>query len=295
MKTWILPLIFTLLTPCIGCTSITNEQETAQIKVMTFNIRYNNPADSLNAWCYRSDDVANAILFHDADIVGTQEVLHSQLTDLKNRLSENYSMIGVGRDDGKAAGEYAALWYKSSRFELSDSGHFWLSETPDIAGSIGWDAACVRVATWGIFRDKTSGKELLALNTHLDHVGETARTESVNLILCKIDSISQGRTIIVTGDFNSSPKSNVVTQITDSTNPKGLNDTRLTAEYTHGPQWSYHEFLRLPIEKRTLIDYIFYRGPISVKTYGTLAELNNQGHPLSDHCPVAATMVWKNK
>lgn len=275
-----------------GCTP---KQLPADIKVMSFNIRYNNPADSLDAWPNRAENVAQSMLFHDADIIGTQEVLHSQLTDLKTKLSDVYDVIGVGRDDGATKGEFAALWYKTSRFELSDSGNFWLSETPEIAGSRGWDATCVRIATWAVLRDKASDKELFALNTHFDHVGQTARAESVELILNRADSLSAGRPIIITGDFNSTPESNVVTRITDSTNPKHLCDTRTESQLTYGPNWSYHEFFKLPIENRVMIDYIFYRGALSPTSYGVLAEVNNMGRPLSDHCPIVTIFAWTDK
>ena len=104
------------------------------VNVMSFNIRYDNPEDSLDNWRYRKDRVANAIHFYDVDILGTQEVLHNQLEDLKLRLPE-YGVVGVGREDGKEKGEYSALWYKKDRFNVLDSGYFWLSETPEVAGS----------------------------------------------------------------------------------------------------------------------------------------------------------------
>ena len=91
------------------------------VRVMTFNIRYDNPADSLDNWAYRKDRAAKAIRFYDADIVGTQEVLHNQLEDLRQRLP-GYEVIGVGREDGKEKGEYSALWYRKDRFTAKESG-----------------------------------------------------------------------------------------------------------------------------------------------------------------------------
>lgn len=285
-------LIFPLLALLSSCLSSPKMQSQADFKVMTFNIRYDNPADSLNGWKNRAENVAHAMLYYDADIIGTQEVLHNQFVDLKQQIGETYAVIGLGRDDGATMGEYAALWYKTSRFELCDSGHFWLSETPEEAGSIGWDAACVRIATWGVLRDKVSGRELLALNTHFDHVGQTARYKSAELILYRADSISQGRPVIVTGDFNANPESSVVQQITNRDNPKCLSDTRIDSSIKHGPQWSYHGFFKLPLDERQLIDYIFYRGALVTHSYGVIAELDNHGRPLSDHCPVLVTMKW---
>ena len=285
-------LIFPFLALFSSCFSCPKEQTLADFKVMTFNIRYDNPADSLDGWKNRVENVAQAMLYYDADVIGTQEVLHNQFVDLKQRIGDTYAVIGLGRDDGVAMGEYAALWYKRSRFELCDSGHFWLSQTPEDAGSIGWDAACVRIATWGVLRDKISGRELLALNTHFDHVGQTARDKSAELILCRADSISQGRPVIVTGDFNANPESSVVKQITDNDNPMHLYDTRKESAIKHGPEWTYHGFLKLPLKERQLIDYIFYRGPLVTQSYGVIAELDNYGRSLSDHCPVLVTMKW---
>ena len=134
------------------------------INVMSFNIRYDNPEDSLDNWKFRKDRAAKAIRFYNVDILGTQEVLHNQLEDFKQRLPE-YDVIGVGREDGKEKGEYSALWYKKDRFTLIDSGYFWLSETPEVAGSKGWDGACERIASWAKLKDKVTGKEVFALNT----------------------------------------------------------------------------------------------------------------------------------
>ena len=174
------------------------------VNVMSFNIRYDNPEDSLDNWQYRKDRAANAIRFYDVDILGTQEVLHNQLEDLKQRLPE-YGVIGVGREDGKEKGEYSALWYKKDRFNLLDSGYFWLSETPEVAGSKGWDGACERIASWAKLQDKVSGKEFFALNTHLDHVGVAARREGISLMLDKVNDervvrYLKGETLVLTDE-----------------------------------------------------------------------------------------------
>lgn len=258
------------------------------LNVMSFNIRYDNPDDSLNSWQYRKDRVANAIRFYEVDILGTQEVLHHQLQDLKKLLSE-YEVVGVGREDGKEKGEYSALWYNKDRFSLLKSGYFWLSETPEVAGSKGWDGACERMATWAKLKDKISGKVLFVLNTHLDHVGVIARREGVNLILNKVKQLSEGLPVIVTGDFNADPQSDVIKQIVDVKNQNHLEDTRVVAPIVYGPSWSFHDFGRIPYEKRSLIDYVFVRNGLKVLRYGVLAETENNAY-LSDHAPVLATV-----
>ena len=260
----------------------------APVNVMTFNIRYDNPEDSLDNWKFRKDRVANAICFYDADIVGTQEVLHNQLEDLKQRLP-GYGVIGVGREDGKEKGEYSALLYKKDRFTLLDSGYFWLSETPEVPGSKGWDGACERIASWAKLQDKVSGRQFFALNTHLDHVGVVARRESISLILDKVNKLSGGLPVIVTGDFNANPDSDVIKYVTDSKNPQHLTDSRQIAAVVYGPAWSFHDFGKIPYARRPLIDYIFVRNGLNVSRYGVLAETENNAF-LSDHAPILVTV-----
>ena len=278
-----LTLIIALV--CVSAWSMADD-----LRVMSFNVRYDNPDDKSNNWQYRRDRVADAINFYDADIVGTQEVLQNQLDDLKLRLPA-YKMVGVAREDGATKGEYAALWYKPERFELVDSGNFWLSATPEEVGSLGWDGACVRIATWARLRDRSTGRELMALNTHLDHVGTVARREGVTLILERVAAMRGDLPVVVTGDFNSTPDSDVVAHITGKDVPGHLTDTRTASPLTYGPSWTYHEFGNLPVSERSLIDYVFIGGPLTARSYGVLAETNN-GLWLSDHCPVLVNLIW---
>jgi endonuclease/exonuclease/phosphatase family metal-dependent hydrolase len=282
--------VFLFLFPLLAasCAQQQAQQEPQPINVMTFNIRYDNPEDSLNNWQYRKDRVANAIKFYDVDILGTQEVLHNQLLDLKERLPE-YNQIGVGREDGKEQGEYSALWYKKDRFNAVDSGYFWLSETPDVAGSKGWDGACERIASWAKLIDTKSGKEYFALNTHLDHVGVIARRESITLLINKINELKGDAQVVVTGDFNSSPDDDVIKHITDTSIEGHLTDSRSISPIVYGPAWSWHDFGELKYEERPLIDYVFVSDGLKVLRYGVLAETEN-GEFLSDHAPVLVTI-----
>lgn len=287
--------LFLLLLPFLAasCGQVKQQQAVspAKFNIMSFNIRYDNPEDSLDNWQYRKDRAAKAIHFYDADILGTQEVLHNQLEDLKQRLPE-YDVIGVGREDGKEKGEYSALWYKKDRFTLLDSGYFWLSETPEVAGSKGWDGACERIASWAKLKDNASGKEIFALNTHLDHVGVVARREGVSLILDRVAELSNGLPVVVTGDFNAEPESDVIKHVTDTSNPKHLIDSRSVAPLVYGPSWSWHDFGKLPYDRRPLIDYVFVNNGIEVLKYGVLAETENEAF-MSDHAPVLVTVEIK--
>ena len=260
------------------------------VRVMTFNIRYDNPADSLDNWAYRKDRAAKAIRFYDADIVGTQEVLHNQLEDLRQRLP-GYEVIGVGREDGKEKGEYSALWYRKDRFTAKDSGWFWLSETPEVAGSKGWDGACERIATWAKLQDRLTGQELFVLNTHLDHVGVEARKCGVKLVLDKVQELGGDLPVIVTGDFNAEPESGVIKQVTDAADPEHLTDARTVAALVYGPDWTFHDFGRVPMDQRQRIDYVFVKNGLEVLKYGILAETEGDAF-LSDHAPVLVSVKF---
>lgn len=285
--------IYLMLLPFLAAACSQGGQQAATqtdepVNVMTFNVRYDNPDDSLNNWNYRKDRVANAIRFYDADIVGTQEVLHNQMEDLRQRLP-GYESIGVGREDGKEAGEYSALWYRADRFTAKESGWFWLSETPEVAGSKGWDGACERIATWAKLQDKLTGKELFVMNTHLDHVGVAARREGVKLVLDKIQELGGDLPVILTGDFNAEPESDVIKQVTDTADPEHLTDARTVADLVYGPNWTFHDFGSIPYEHRERIDYIFVKNGLEVLKYGILTETEGDAY-LSDHAPVLVSV-----
>jgi endonuclease/exonuclease/phosphatase family metal-dependent hydrolase len=277
--------IFVWMLCVLAALNFTACNKPLKLNVMTFNIRYDNPEDSLNNWQYRKEVVAGIIRERDVDILGTQEVLVNQLNDLKTRLPE-YATIGVGRFDGKEAGEYSAIFYKKEKFEEVKSGNFWLSETPEIAGSKGWDGACERIATWAILKEKSTGKSLFFINTHLDHVGKMARSEGVKLLMERAETLSESLPIIITGDFNSSPGSEVIGLITQ--NGK-FRDSRLLAPSTQLNEGTFHGFGHIPTEKRETIDYIFVSGEIVVKAYQVLPEKRNDLF-LSDHNPVTVTI-----
>lgn len=175
-----------------------------ELTVGTYNIRYKNKDDSIcgNGWRQRCPVICAQLRWERPDIFGTQEVLHRQLLDMEAALPA-YRHIGVGRDDGKQAGEYAAIFYNPTRVELLEEGHFWLSETPDRPGK-GWDAACTRICTWGHFRDLQTQRDFYFLNLHMDHVGVQARAESARLVLQRITAMTDGgkKLAVLTGDFN---------------------------------------------------------------------------------------------
>lgn len=260
-----------------------------EAKIMSYNVRYDNSGDGENGWSARRDSVAAAIIASGASIVGTQEVLHHQFSDLR-RLLPDFDVVGCGRDDGAQEGEYEALWYDKNRFQCIDSGNFWLSQTPDVKGSLGWDGACVRMASWALLQDKASQRRILALNTHLDHVGTKARRLGVELILQRLSAIAPDVSAVVTGDFNSGPDSAPVKYITDPAKTFHLIDSRTFAGKIHGPAWTFHDFGRAPVEDREIIDFIFVTPGINVIDYSIIDNTARAPMTPSDHCPVTATI-----
>lgn len=252
----------------------------SSVNVMSFNIRYNNPNDGEHAWPNRKERVAGLIEFHGAELVGLQEVLRGQLDELVELLP-GYDWIGVGRDDGKSAGEFAPIFYRRDRFELLDRGEFWLSETPDTVASKGWDAALPRIATWAKFKDLQFDRELIHLNTHFDHRGDLARVQSAELILNRLETLGDGLPIVVTGDFNVPPSSEAYQTMTSS-----LLDARARSNSEpYGPAGTFAGFTAELDEENERIDYVFINEKFKVLRYGVLSDQWNGRYP-SDHQPV---------
>jgi endonuclease/exonuclease/phosphatase family metal-dependent hydrolase len=179
------------------------ENKAAEVRVMSFNIRYGTANDGDNHWEKRKDLLIETIKAFDPDLLGTQETLGFQ-RDFLARQMPQYDLLGVGRDDGGERGEMTALYYKRTRFEKLDGGHFWLSETPEQPGSKSWDTSLTRMVTWVKLRDRLQpkAKPLAFFNTHFDHRGEIARLESARLLYRRVLEMSKTCSVIVTGDFN---------------------------------------------------------------------------------------------
>lgn len=283
-----------LLIPASICRA--DDASASQLRIMTYNIRFNNPGDGDNAWPNRKDMAAGMIRFHGADIAGLQEALRGQVDDLAERLPE-FAWFGVGRDDGLDAGEFMAIFYRKDRLDLLESDTFWLSETPEKPG-IGWDAACNRVVTWGRFRDKKTGTEFYHLNTHFDHKGETARRKSAELLLSRIVQITGAYPVTVSGDFNADPDSEPVKIITHGVAGKPetrLIDSKAVSLYPHhGPSGTWSAFTSPGAPGDKPIDYIFLKNGVSVIMHGTLSDTFDGRFP-TDHMPVLAVVVMPEK
>ena len=274
-------IVLTLLV-CI-CIQFAFAQKNTPVVIATYNIRYNNPGDSLNAWSHRKENVKALIRFHEFDIFGTQEGLIDQMNGISEM--EAYARTGHGRDDGKEAGEHSAIFYKKDRFKLIESGDFWLSETPEKPGK-GWDAKCCnRICSWGKFQDIQTKKIFYFFSVHFDHQGIVARKESGKLMVKKIQEIAKNAPVICVGDFNSTPETEQIQAMQTI-----LNDSyKVTQDPPYGPVGTFNAFkFDAPMKHR--IDYIFVSKGIKVLKYGVLTDAKDQRYP-SDHQPVMIKAV----
>lgn len=272
--------------------SCTQAKKETTINAMSFNLRLDTPIDSLNNWQYRKNVAAQIILQKNIDVVGVQEALHNMMEDLESAMPE-YTAIGVGREDGKEKGEYSAIFYKTKKFTEKKSGTFWLSETPDVPGSMGWDAACTRVATWVVLEDNETKENFFFVNTHLDHIGVKARQNGVHLMIEKAMKEANGLPFIITGDFNASPDSNVIQYVKNQENPKILM-AREIAKEKHDKKGTFHDFGKIAEGEREYIDFIFVSEGCTVLYYEAIDDKLNDIY-LSDHNPIWAKITLKQK
>ena len=279
--------------------AIAFDQSTAQhtsFRVMSFNIRLPVQSDGINYWDLRRPLVASTIRYHEADIIGVQEAFRRQLDEMTTDLPE-YGWFGLCRTDGSVLpdpdGEFSAILYRKDRFERLDGNTFWLSETPEVAGSKGWDAAFPRIVTWAKFKDMKSGKLFFYFNTHFDHMGEQAREESARLILQKINEIAGKEPVILSGDFNSTDTSKPYQLLTDQQSTYGMTDALYVSKSPHhGPLGSFSSSFTLPGVGDYRIDFIFIRNRITVLKHAILSD-SWDGRLPSDHLPVLAEISFQ--
>lgn len=254
------------------------------ITVMSYNIRYDTASDGVNQWSNRKDRVAALIRRNRPDLVGLQEALRNQLDDLIARLPD-YEVYGVGRDDGKTKGEYSAILVRRTRFEVRASDTFWLSDTPTVAGSKGWDAALPRVATWARLHDRSTAREFLFLNTHFDHRGVQARIRSAAAIKAHLTSV-QATTplpIIMTGDLNVEPTSEAFLTLTAG----GLLRDARPAGYTQPTSLGFEA----SSARVSIIDYVLHSAGFTPDAFQVITDHDGRFFP-SDHLPVLARMEF---
>ncbi len=261
-------------------------EESSDIDVITFNIRLDTPVDSLNAWPNRAPIVAGFINDQMPDLLGMQEVLWHQYQYLDSALA-GYGSVAAGRDDGKQQGEACPVFYRLGRFSPVASGTFWLSATPDVPGSVGWGAALTRIATWVRLYDKTVKDTLLYMNTHFDHISDSARVMSSGVLLEKVKELTGENNFVITGDFNALPGSLAIARM--KADGFAVDSYDIPEMAPAGEIYTFNGWKDAQGEGR--IDYIFVRNGMKVRSHETF-KIIKDGVFISDHWPVTARVGY---
>ena len=255
------------------------------LRVLTFNVRYPSEQDGQNRWEQRRDLLVQTIKEAQPDLIGTQELFKEQGNYIVEKLPE-YSWFGVSRR-GDQTDEHMGVFYRKERFRLADSGHFWLSETPDKPGSVSWNMSLPRMVTWGYF-EESDGRRLYFYNTHFPHRGTedaAARVKCAQQLAEHLRMLPEGSTVILTGDFNTDAASEPHKILTEY-----MQDAWTSVPEPAGPSGTFHNFSGKPASAR--IDWVLFKGALKPVAAETITR-NNDGHYPSDHFPVLVTFEWK--
>jgi endonuclease/exonuclease/phosphatase family metal-dependent hydrolase len=264
-----------------------SQAKAQDIRIATYNVRYDNKGDSGNLWKNRCPIISALIQFHDFDIFGTQEGLRHQI-DTLSAILPDYAWYGLGREDGQAKGEHSSIFYKKAKYKLMNKGDFWLSETPEKPGP-GWDARLNRICSWVQLQDVKSKKKFYVFNVHFDHQGVKAREESSKLILQKINVIAGSNPVLLTGDFNGDHNSQWYQTIANS---DVLKDPYKLVKKPYANNSSFNSF-KAPTSS-AIIDHIFISKHFKAKRWGILTDSYYGKFP-SDHFPVVADVTLNKK
>jgi endonuclease/exonuclease/phosphatase family metal-dependent hydrolase len=255
------------------------------LEVMTFNLRYASRRRP-NSWAQRRRVLGALLRAERPHVIGTQEGLAAQLDDVRAVLGGTHDHVGVGREPG-GGGEFTAIFYDTTRLSRTDSGQFWLSDTPDVVGSNTWAARTVRTATWVRLRDRLTQRELCVVNTHLDHVSEHARQRSVALIRDRLAAFEPALPIVLTGDFNTAARAG--NAVYDAFVAQAGYVDAWTAAPARGVEYgTCHNYGPLEVGGPR-IDWILVTPDVDVRAAAINGYRGGQQCP-SDHCPVQARL-----
>jgi len=301
VRTLVFGLLLMLTLNLPAPAAVVCEEPPAQpdVLVMSFNIRYGTAKDGENHWDKRRDMVCELLQRQSPDLVGLQEALRFQIDEIRSALPQ-YAEIGCGRDDGKTLGEYSGILYRKNRFDVNDSGTFWLSDTPEVPGSITWGNACTRLCTWGRFVPKGSGKAFYMFNTHLDHISQLSRDKAIVLIASKLRDRRHPDPIVFTGDFNVGESNSVARYLRGEApisvasdgltqNPIPLVDTFRVLHPDAKDVGTFNGFKGTRTGQK--IDYIFVQPGVEVLKAEILYDNHDNRYP-SDHFPITAAIRW---
>lgn len=278
-------LLLVLSTALTGFAASAADAAIAPLKVMAFNVRLPTDADGDNRWQVRKDILVDTIRDQRPVVFGTQELFAEQGDYIVRQLPE-YAWFGVGRrGDAEGAGdEHMGVFYLRDELKVIESGDFWLSDTPEVAGSITWGNLYPRMVTWALFERMADGRRFYFFNTHLPYrdEDEPIRERGAALLLKRLSALPADVPVVVTGDFNTGPESRVHALLTDV-----MADAWERSTQRSGPEATFHAFSG-KADRR--IDWILVRG-FDVGPVSTVTDHENGRYP-SDHFPVVAELRW---
>jgi endonuclease/exonuclease/phosphatase family metal-dependent hydrolase len=293
-----LPLVVAILLAVIFCES---SAKAADISVMSFNVRFSkvgsNEKASENNWADpqhpRRERAIRVIREGNPDLLGVQEARELQVNDFKAALPE-YEFYGIGRDDGKTAGEYSGIFYRKDRFTREDSGSFWLSATPDTPGTTFSYNKLPRIASWAKLKDNKSNREFMFLNMHWDHQDASAREKTAALVRERLTTIAKDTPAIVTGDLNSKEDTKAFATLTgDDSSGRKLADSFREIHPQRSPEEASFDDWKGTL-KGSRIDFILHTAEFT-PTAAEIVRTNYEGLWPSDHYPVTATLRISDK
>ncbi len=248
-------------------------------RVMSFNLRCaSDPEGSIENRSQISVEVINQ---YAPDSFGVQEATPKWLRILDKKVGDRYARVGESRDFFGPFSEYNCVYYLKDKYELLDSGTFWLSETPYEKYSVDYDSLCRRIASWAVLKDKTTGKVYTHINTHLDHGEESTRDAQCKVLLAEMAKLQTQGTVVITGDFNTYSDGDVYASMT-----AGADDVAVTAKKTDSGI-TYHNYGKKADEGQGPIDFIFVTKDTPVDTYKIIRDTVQGMYP-SDHYPIVA-------
>jgi len=264
----------------VGCIVVALPLHAQPLRVMTFNVRFLTSNDGANNWDARRDLVAEMLRAEDPDVIGTQELFKRQGDDIVERLPQ-FVWFGAGRRGGDDD-EHMGVFYRKDRLRVLESGNFWLSDTPDVPGSLTWGNIYPRLVTWARFARLSDGATFTLYNTHLPYrdIDEQARIRCAELIRARLDQLPKSERLILVGDFNTTSESRVHATLTNL-----LTDVWTAAPKRSGPEGTFHGFTGKP-ERR--IDWILVRG-LKANRVQSVTTQRGGLYP-SDHFPVVAEL-----
>lgn len=265
-----------------------NDADGGEYRLMTFNIRYGTADDGPNRWEVRNELVFDTIADHKADIIGLQEALDFQVTQIR-RVLPQYKIVWAGRDDGRQGGEGCPVMFRKDRFKLADSGTFWFSNSPWDPGSKHWGNELPRICTWVRLIDKATGSGVYVYNLHLDHVSKVSRVYSIELLVKQIAAREHDDPVVVLGDFNmgtNNPAMDPLRRIERDSDFEPMVDVWSHLHPGGSSVITYHAFGK---SRGGCVDHIFVEKTTEIIETAIDGRSNNGRFP-SDHFPVIAVV-----